>query len=179
MAFAFKFFFTEESARPIRRIWDELALAELSSLMKDSGSTPGVTLGVFEAGRESAILDLAKVFAAESSSFRVGSWGVGVFPTDPAQVFLGITLSPELSVTHSRFINSASKVGEISDYYKSGNWLPHSTLAIRCNPKDVPAVMQVSLQHETRLDFQIGSIAVVEIGTARVAGEFGLTSKRP
>lgn len=176
MPFAFKLFFTQESALPVRKIWNELAEEKLSSFLKESESSPGVTLGILETGSESTLLAFAKKFASENHAFGVASWGVGTFPTNPAQVFLGIHLSPELSTVHARFFGEASRMSEISPYYKSENWVPHSTLALRCDPKDIPAIVQMSLQHETRLDFWVGSVAIVEIGTARVAGEFPLRS---
>lgn len=174
MAFAFKLFFSEESSRPVRMIWDELDREKLASFLKASGSTPGLTLGVFDEGDEAEIVKWAECFAESISPFSVTSWGIGNFPTSPAHVFLGVILSEELRGVHARFTERARAVGKISDYYETGRWLPHSTIAIRCDLKEIPEITRVALRHETRLEFRIHSAAVVEIGSARVVAEFPL-----
>lgn len=140
--------------------------------MKETGSVPGVTLGAFDTGSGEEILALAKSFAAQISPLPVTTWGVGSFPTNPAQVFLGIVHSAELERLHFQFIRLVRKIGKISPYYDTGEWVPHSTLALRCRAEDIPKIMEICLKYETRLNAKIGSIAVVEIGTAKVLGEF-------
>ncbi len=140
--------------------------------MKETGSVPGVTLGAFDTGSEKEILALAQALAEKISPFEIATWGVGSFPTNPAQVFLGIVHSQEIERLHAQFMQAARKVGKISSYYQTGDWVPHSTLALRCRTEDIPAITETCLKHDTRLIMQIGSIAVVEIGTAKVFGEF-------
>ena len=175
MAFAFKCFFSEETARPIRKIWDDLAAAGLSDFLKKSGSTPGLTLGVFEPRSESRLAKLVRAFAGEALPAEVASWGLGAFPTQPAHVFLGLALSPELVVLHDRMLRLVGEAGEtVSPLYARGNWVPHSTLAIRCDPAKIPEIMALCLKHETRLRARIESAALVEVGTAREICRFSL-----
>src|SRR5690606_17479586 len=123
---------------PIRRIWDDLAESGLSSFLKDSGSTPGITLGVFEKNEEERIAKIVRVFAEEARPTEVSFWGLGTFPTDPAHVFLGVVITPALLRLHSMFLRLAGAVGEgVAPYYCEGCWVPHSTLAIRCNPASI------------------------------------------
>ena len=174
MAFALKYFFTEETAKPIRDIWNHLSQEGFSSFMSDSGSTPGLTLGVFEDALEPELISLAKAFAGKAHPISLQCWGIGSFPTNPAHVFLGIILSRELSQWHALFLRMASGLGMVSSYYLPGCWVPHSTLAIRCKPEDIAAIVKVCLLHETRPAVRVDRVAVVEIGSARLAGSFAL-----
>jgi hypothetical protein len=176
MAFAFKCFFSEESARPVRRIWDSLAEAGLSSFLKTSGSSPGLTLGVFDMEEPLGLLSLARVFAAQARPLEVSSWGLGSFPTVPAHVFLGMVVSRDLLEMHSLFLNMAAASGlEVSPLYARGAWVPHSTLAIRCDPEEIPKITAVCLKHETRISALIDTVALVELGSAREICRFPLT----
>jgi 2'-5' RNA ligase len=179
MAFAFKCFFSEESARPIRKIWDSVADAGLCSFLKNSGSTPGLTLGVFEMDNPERLVSLARVFAAEARPIEVTSWGLGSFPTVPAHVFLGMVVSRELTELHSLFLNMVAASGlEVSPLYARGAWVPHSTLAIRCDPSEIPNIMAACLNHETRISARIETVALVEIGTAREICRYPVSETR-
>lgn len=179
MAFAFKCFFSDESARPIRKMWDGLAEAGFSSFLKNSGSTPGLTLGVFETENPERLISLARVFAAEMRPIEVASWGLGSFPTVPAHVFLGMVVSRELTELHSLFLNMVAASGlEVSPLYARGAWVPHSTLAIRCDPIEIPKIMAACLHHETRISARIETVALVEIGTAREVCRFPVSEAR-
>lgn len=179
MAFALKCFFSEESARPIRKIWDSLAEAGLSSFLKNSGSSPGLTLGVFETENPDRLVSLARVLAADMRPIEVSSWGLGSFPTVPAHVFLGMVVSRELTELHSLFLNMVSASGlEVSPLYARGAWVPHSTLAIRCDLNEIPKIMAACLNHETRISARIDSVALVEIGSAREICRFPVSEVR-
>lgn len=168
MAFAFKCFFSEETAHPIRRVWDDLGRAGFSSFLKDSGSTPGVSLGVFEGDDASRLKSLARIFALEARPVEISSWGLGTFPTVPAHVFLGWVVSKDLLDLQALFLNmvKASRL-EVGQFYQRGAWVPHSTLAIRCDPMRVPEIMAICLRHETRITARIETVALVEVSSAQ------------
>jgi 2'-5' RNA ligase len=177
MPLAVKCFFSEDTARPIRRIWRELAASGLATFLQESNSTPGVTLGVLESADEGEVKELARVLSCESRPFSVSCWGIGSFLTDPAHVFLGVVQSEELQSLHRRFSRMASGLGVISQYYRPGSWVPHSTLAIRCRPDLVPKIVQTCILHESRISARIDSLSVVETETARVAGVYSFPSE--
>lgn len=179
MAFALKCFFSEDSARPIRKIWNSVADGGLCDFLKNSGSTPGLTLGVFDTDSPDRLVSLARVFAAEARPIEVTSWGLGSFPTVPAHVFLGMVVSRELTELHSLFLKMVAASGlEVSPLYERGAWVPHSTLAIRCDPADIPRIMATCLDHETRISARLETVALVEIGTAREICRFPMSEAR-
>lgn len=174
MGYAIKLYFDEKSAAPIYKIWQSLADMRLADFMIKSGSRPGLTLGLWEQADELELNQFLLKFAEKlNTAPNVLSYGVASFPTDPAQVFLGIVPTIDLIEFHKVFHNfdrSLSLSG--SEYYSSGNWVPHSTLAIRCHPRDVAKIIEVCLAHETRFELKINSIGLLETGTARQIAEF-------
>ncbi|WP_413290265.1 2'-5' RNA ligase family protein [Bdellovibrio sp. HCB337] len=169
MAYAIKCYFSEETATPIRRIWKDLADSGLAEFLKQSGSRPGITLGTWENAPEGDLIGLAGAFAEVCHEVpRVLTYGLATFPTDPAHVFLGVVPSDGLLGFHKRFHALDPRLSAAcSLYYQPGSWVPHSTLAIRCNPKYISKIMERCLAYETRMEARIDSIGVVEIGTAR------------
>ncbi|MGK5089141.1 hypothetical protein WDW86_16440 [Bdellovibrionota bacterium FG-2] len=173
MGFAVKCFFSDASSKAIRLIWDDLANESLAQFMKDSGSRPGVTLGVWAEATADELSAFAEVFAKVSSGVKVLSYGVATFPTEPAHVFLPLVPSTELLGLHSRFHNGNRELmARCSAYYQPGSWVPHSTLAIRCDLQQVPRIIEVCLKYDTRIAGEIVSIGVIETGTAREISEF-------
>lgn len=169
MAYAIKCYFTEESSEPIHRIWKDLADAGLAEFLKQSGSRPGITFGIWEDAQESDLIQLIGKFSQIHDEIpSVLSYGVATFPTDPAHVFLGVVPSQSLLSFHKKFheIDPRLSLG-CSLYYQPGSWVPHSTLAIRCKPSEIVRIIERCLKFETRMETHIDSIGIVEIGTAR------------
>jgi len=173
MGYAIKCYFTRETAMPVIAIWDKLAEDGLADFLKNSGSRPGVSLGVWDHATENDLKELIQNFAARVRHLpKIQTFGVATFHTNPAQVFLGVVASEELLSLHKEFHKVSSELSRTcSNYYQPGNWVPHSTLAIRCEPGAVVAIIEKCLEHETRLEFEIGSIGIVETGTARQIAE--------
>jgi hypothetical protein len=175
MGFAIKCYFDEKSAAPIYKIWQSLAETGLADFMLRSGSRPGLTLGIWENADEVQLRQFLTKFMETFtlSAPTISSYGIACFPTNPAQVFLGIVPTLELIEFHKNFHNSDKSLSLLgSAYYSPGNWVPHSTLAIRCRPQDISKIIETSLTHETRLEFKISSIGIVETGTVRQIAEY-------
>ncbi|WP_413944662.1 2'-5' RNA ligase family protein [Bdellovibrio sp. HCB-162] len=168
MGFAVKCYFTESTAAP-----DSVGLA---SFLKASGSRPGITLGLWEDVDEQSLRRIVDKFSKLNlSPPTVFSYGVATFPTDPAHAFLGIAPTKSLLDFHRKLHEVDDKLTKCcSEYYLPGNWIPHSTLAIRCPRSDLGKIVEKCLEHETRIEAKIGSIGIVETGTARQIFEVSL-----
>lgn len=171
MGFAIKCYFTPESAKPIYEIWDHLAKLGLASFLKDSQSRPGITLGLWENASDAHLREALAGFRETPPPIEF--YGLGSFPTDPAQVFLGATPSAALLTFHKKFHETVRIPGG-SHYYQPGSWVPHSTLALRCERGKVGKIMEACLSFPCRFEARISSIGIVETGTARQVYEMPL-----
>ncbi|KYG64107.1 hypothetical protein AZI86_15005 [Bdellovibrio bacteriovorus] len=176
MGFAVKCYFSESTAAPVRAIWDTLDRAGLASFLKASGSRPGITLGLWEEVDEQSLRILVDRFSKLNlTPPSIFSYGVATFPTDPAHAFLGIAPTKSLLDFHQKLHEVDSSISKIcSEYYLPGNWIPHSTLAIRCPRSDLAKIVEKCLEHETRIEAKIESIGIVETGSARQIFEVSL-----
>ncbi|MGZ3748045.1 MAG: hypothetical protein ACXWRE_11780 [Pseudobdellovibrionaceae bacterium] len=173
MGYAIKCYFTQETAKPIYEIWNALADTGLATFLKESGSKPGISLCVWENTQEDSLLELLHNFTKLINELpKLSTFGVATFPTNPSQVFLGITPTAQLLSFHRFFHNLAPSLTlKGSPYYQPDEWVPHSTLAIRCSPTSVSQIIDKCLQHETILQVKIGAIGLLETGTARQIDE--------
>jgi hypothetical protein len=123
--------------------------------------------------KEESLLELLHAFVKSVQKIpKISTFGVGAFPTNPAQVFLGITTTAELLSFHLHFHNlTLSLTSNGSNYYQPGEWVPHSTLAIRCAPPLVSQIIETCLQYKTIIKAEIGAIGLLETGTARQIAE--------
>jgi hypothetical protein len=176
MGFAIKCYFTQETAKPIYDIWNTLADAGLATFLKESSSKPGITLCVWENEKEESLLELMHLFANSLRELpKISTFGVAAFHTDPSQVFLGVTPTVELLAFHQYFHSLTPLLtSNGSNYYQPGKWVPHSTLAIRCAPSLVSQIIENCLRHKTVFNAKIGSIGLLETGTARQIVEVAL-----
>jgi 2'-5' RNA ligase len=180
MGYAIKWFFSANTARPILNIWDKLAEGKLATFLKESGSRPGITLCVWDSGNENELVELANSFI--EGNFLpppIFTFGIANFPTNPAQVFLGVTPTKQLLNFHKQFHEVNPQLSSSgSDYYQPSNWVPHSTLAIRCPCELVPQIIECCMKEKSILEFEIASIGLIETGTASQIAEFGFLINR-
>jgi|GEM_PF-5247859 hypothetical protein len=172
MGYAIKAYLTEEAGAPIRRIWADIAAAGLGDFMIRSGSKPGLTLGVWEnlsLAQEINLIRLTEDFAQVLRFIpRMETYGAATFPTDPAHVFLGVVPSTEVISLHKIFHGINLKLSALcEEYYRPGSWVPHSTLSLRCEPKQMIPILQVCLRHKTRLEGPLDSVGLIETSTTR------------
>lgn len=179
MGYAIKCYFTAETAKPIYNIWNSLAEKEIATFLKDSGSKPGITLSVWDNANEEELVSTLEVFVNSIKKIpKISSFGVAVFPTHPSQVILGITTTAELVSFHQNFHNLFPDLSATcSKYYQPGLWVAHSTLAIRCAPSSVLKIMEACLEYDTIINANIGSIGLLETGTARQIAEIEFNTK--
>ena len=173
MGYAIKFYFSEETAQPIYTIWKSLAEASLASFLLDSGSRPGFTLAVWENACAEDLVNLLNDFACKIHTLpKIKLTGVEAFRMSPASVFLKVKPTDEVLALHRQFhaINPELTASGIAHYHVA-NWVPHSTLALRCPVESVAKIIEKSLEHQTVLEADIVSIGLLETGTARQVAE--------
>lgn len=132
MAYVFELFFAGADETAVRQQCQRLAQTGINDYMVRVGSTPHVTLGGFEDDILDETLLASKMaqFAANVNPIPLTLSYLGLFNTQPAVVYVGVTMSLALLEAHRFFHMLFAGVGELPfAYYLPDTWVPHCTLA--------------------------------------------------
>ncbi len=164
MSWAIKIFFDSRMDEAVRAIWSSLEDLDLPYQMSTSGYRPHLTLlGMEESNVQSAETSLKNI-ARQSRPFAVSVGAVGVFPQEPATVYLSPTICPELQHLYCYLIDNRKYLGaNFSPYYLPDAWIPHITLACRLRSYDVDKVTSLVCAQFKPLVGNAHSIALVHI----------------
>jgi 2'-5' RNA ligase len=176
MPYAAEAFFDEVSSDQIKRIWDQLHADGRASFMKESGSKPHITLGVWKEVNVSEANQWIQKFCGQEKRLEIFFYGLGAFTNDPPTVWLAPHASSELCDFHRRF-HSVCSVAESQmwDNYKVNSWVPHCTLAFRSSSEKVPKIVETCLNFNLRFSARLESIGLVEISSIKQLSEFSLS----
>ena len=105
MAYVFELFLAEEAETAVRQQWQAMAQAGVNDYMQQVGATPHVTLGGFEDDSldEALLADRMAQFAANIQPISLTLSYLGLFNTNPAVVYAGVTMSLALLEAHRYF----------------------------------------------------------------------------
>lgn len=175
MPYAVELFFDAATEVAIRRLWDALADAGLTSYMRER-YRPHISLGGCREVRDSAALSSAlETFAAgQAGPMPVTLEHLGIFPGAESVVFYGVTVTTPLLLLHRRFHGLfTSHAIDWSPYYEPGRWVPHCTLAYGLSPEMVPAAVAVLRPlMPSSLTGLLARAALVEIPSGEEAAVF-------
>lgn len=164
VSWAIKLFLDSRLDGAVRAIWSSLEDLDLSYQMSASGHRPHLTLlGMEESNIKSAKMCLKNI-AKQSQQFTLRVGAVGVFPQEPATVYLSPTICPELQHLYFYVIDNRKYLGaNFSPYYLPDTWTPHITLACRLRSYDVNKVTSLVCAQFKPLVGDAHSIALVHI----------------
>jgi 2'-5' RNA ligase len=164
MPFAVEMFFDENADKLVRNVWNELAVAKLTSSMIDGGYRPHVTLGVFEGYTSPEFENEFRSFIGRRGVFSVKFDYLGVFPRPEGVVYFGAVVTGQLLSVHGEFTRHfASLMMGIRPYYLPGSWVPHCTLAYGLSVAAIPAAVEVCSRSVLPITAQVKEIGLVEI----------------
>ncbi len=168
MPFAVLLFFDTSTEAVIKSAWKELADTGIAPYMYQSANRPHLTLAIYQ------YLDLAtceqqlKSFAPKTDPLPVGFQHLGIFPTIPATVFLGATVTVSLLELHAQIHESLHPISTDSNpYYLPGKWIPHCTVALELEPRLIAQALEIGLQISLPLHGEITEIGVIEFRPVR------------
>lgn len=164
MSWAIKIFFDARMDGAVRAMWTSLEGLDLSYQMSTSGYRPHLTLlGMEDCNIKSAETCL-KIMATHSRQFALCVGAVGIFPQEPATVYLSPTICPELQHVYLHLIENRKHFGsKFSPYYLPEAWIPHITLACRLNSNDLDKAASLVCAQFKPLIGRAHSIALVHI----------------
>ena len=163
MAYAVVFYFEKHSEFPIKEIWKKMESIGLSPNKYKGKIRPHMTLAIYESINCSECENEIKRIGKESNMLTVQANHFGIFPHQPAVIFISPAPNTEL-LEFQRKIHKIleGKVDGTWDKYLPGKWVPHCTLAQGVNNKDLPAALNMCLQMKLPLELRITQIGIVE-----------------
>ena len=139
MPFTVEMFLDPGSAALVRDVWQRLAAAGVPVAVQAAGARPHLTLAACERLRVESFEGFLQGFAATASAPAVSFASLGIFPTEPAVVFLAPVVTTDLIALHERLHRRLPEFADgLGDYYLPGRWVPHCTLGERVPGDSLP-----------------------------------------
>lgn len=110
-------------------LWQALATAGISNDALRLGYRPHITLALCpDTTPEAALRDAVGRAASTHSAVPVSLASLGVFPTEPAVVFLAPVVTLSLLALHAATLTALAEL-PLHPHYRPAAWVPHITLA--------------------------------------------------
>jgi 2'-5' RNA ligase len=118
--------FSDESARMIYRIWDQISV---NRSVTWNGVVPHISWHV---ARQYSLPDVKTIIdteTAEKSTFDITTTGLGIFRGETSYLYLPVTVNIGLLEQHRRIYEAAACLcNECNEYFKPDIWVPHITI---------------------------------------------------
>jgi 2'-5' RNA ligase len=144
MPFAIELFFDNKSDMAVQKLGQGLEKEKIPTIFSKLGSTPHVSLAVFEQYDPDRLHYLLKNLASRFSPvpFRLSS--LGTFPGGEGVLFLAPVVTSWILEIHRCLHQALDKVIEGNwGYYFPGVWVPHCTLSIHLTAKKLARGMEI------------------------------------
>jgi len=162
MSFAIELFFDDTLTAAVRRIWQDLAEAGVSSQMLEGGYRPHISLGICDE------LDIEGFTSAMSVQkmplLPVMLAYIGLFQCQPGVVFLGGTTTRLLLAHHAMLQEQCRAFAKgCWPEYDVDVWIPHCTLAADLDEDQIGRAVRVCRQSSLPLQGQFQAIGISEV----------------
>lgn len=177
MSFAAVLYFEENHEKEFLRIWKSLSEANLTANLIEAEIRPHITLAIFdELNCRPCDSQLAKVAAhTRPISFQVTH--LGLFTKPEPVVFAAPTITQELLNLHKHLHEALSDEARNPwEMYLSGKWVPHCTLALGFDLKNLGKIFDHCLALGLPMHVQADQIGIVEFQPMKDVFRFRLIS---
>lgn len=163
MPYAVHLFFDPYTEKIIRSAWKKLADSNISPYMSQSDNRPHFSLAIYQTIDLKACEQKLQSFASTCYQMSVSLEYLGIFPTDPAVVFLSAPISSSLIDLHAKVHELLQPISsDAASYYLPGNWVPHCTLAFELETKLISQALNIGLQIPLPISGIITEIGLIE-----------------
>lgn len=179
MPFVVELYFDPLTEEHIRDVWKAIDEAGISDSMPKGGYRPHVSLGVCNHLESNAFEKELSSFATSVAPFRFFFPNIGIFSTSEGVVFLGVTVTEALLSVHAAFHKIFKKyAAEQREYYATGRWVPHCTLAFGLSEHQIVEAVTVCRQIDLPVSTEVKKIGLVEVSptSCRPLYSFNLNS---
>ena len=126
MGYAVEFFLKDEESQAIRQLF-----STTRSVLEDIGTTPHVSLAVFEDVDVAILTGIVHDFAASTAPFKMRISSVGTFMGGENVVFLAPVVTASLLDVHaSLHVRLVADGLSCHPYYLPGAWVPHCAVTV-------------------------------------------------
>jgi len=163
MAFAVILYLDPATEAEVQALWALLSEKQISTVIATMGIRPHISLAGVEHLDAQQVCAMLKTFAQSASPLTIKFGAVGTFPTEQGVVYLAPIVTSELLRLHEELGVRLADLGLSShEYYRPGNWIPHSTVAINLPPASVPAAVNICCKSNLFHAARLVEIALVE-----------------
>ena len=160
MGFAVEMYFVPEMEKRLCELRSILAQRGVRPILDELGDTPHISLAIFSQLEPHMFEPHLRQFARTQPAFPVRLDGVGCFP---GVVFLRPESTPSLIKIHSDFHKVLATLGITPlEYYKSGKWIPHCTMAQDIGEQAMAHALETSRQKFPVVEGMIERIGLVQ-----------------
>lgn len=148
----------------IRRTWEALAEAGVSSSMLVEGLRPHLSLCVCDKLDAEGLQDELSSYMTTISPFPLLLSSIGIFPTEEGILFFGVTVTKELlslhAAVHRLFEEHAKKPWP---HYRPLSWVPHCTLAVGLSPSKIAKAVSISRGASLPIHAQAEALEIIKV----------------
>jgi 2'-5' RNA ligase len=177
VSFAAVVYFEENHEEEFLRIWESLSAENLTANLAEAEIRPHITLAIFdELNCRPCDSQLANVAAhTRPISFQITH--LGLFTKPEPVVFAAPTITQELLSFHKDIHETlAAEAKNPWEMYMPGQWVPHCTLALGFDLKNLGRIFEKCLGLGLPLHAQADQVGIVEFQPMKDVFKFRLIS---
>lgn len=177
MPFAAVLYFEEKHEKEFLRIWESLSSENLTANLVEAEIRPHITLAIFdELNCRPCDSQLAKV-AAQTRPINFQITHLGLFTHPEPVVFAAPTITQELLSFHKDIHDTlAAEAKNPWEMYLPGQWVPHCTLALGFDLKNLGRIFDQCLKLGLPMQVQANQVGIVEFQPMKDVFKFRLIS---
>lgn len=177
MAFAVVLYFEESQERLFLKVWEDLAKEKLTTDLVEAEIRPHITLAIYdELNCQPCESQLARV-ASQTHPFAFHLTHLGLFTKPEPVVFAAPTFTEELlnfhKHLHDLLVTESKNPWEM---YLPGKWVPHCTLALGFDLKDLGRIFEKCLELKLPMQVSADQVGVVDFQPMKDVFRFRLIS---
>lgn len=160
MSFAVECYLDKSSTEKVNAFMN---LFRENNITVDEGTSPHISLAIYEKTDRDLFQAKLKEFSARSSSLSFTFMNFGIFPTEESVLFLAPKVSGRLLSFHREFHMLFEEFRkDLSEYYSPEYWVPHCTVGIYLNNEQIKKAAELLYKFEFPLKAEIIEIGVNE-----------------
>ena len=180
MAYAVELYLDANIEGIMRGVWKSLAEAGISSSMLGEGFYPHITLGIANQLDSEGLWPALSTLAVRTCTFPILFSHIGVFANIESVVFFGATVTRPLLDLHEAFHQIFDPFAQDQwEYYRTGLWVPHCTVAFGLTPAGVAEAVSICMQTQLPLYAEVDGLGVAEINANQARTIFMHRLDRP
>ena len=177
MAFAVVLYFEEKHEKEFLKIWKALAKKSLTTDLVKAEIRPHITLAIYdELNCQPCEPQLANI-AAQTRPIEFQITHLGLFTIPEPVVFAAPTFTQEFLGFHQHLhdvlVSESKKPWEM---YLPGRWVPHCTLALGFDLKNLGRIFDKCLELKLPMEVQANQVGVVEFQPMKDIFKYRLVS---